>query len=103
MRRPRVTVNATVFAAAIRIHARVETDVGAVVVRDDRAAEIPIILRGELRPIFVREIFQVGFQRECFETISGISRCAAAVNRKRRRRRHQRFESVVAVHGDMFV
>ena len=45
MGRPRVTINAAVLAAAIGIHARLETDVGAVVMRDDRAGEIAVKFR----------------------------------------------------------
>ena len=50
-----VAINAAVFATAIRIQARLETDVGAVVVRDDRfrpvAKELCFATRSVLRHI----------------------------------------------------
>ena len=45
MRRPRVTINTTVLATAIRIDAGLETDVRRVVIREDRLRFVFEILR----------------------------------------------------------
>ncbi len=51
MSRPRVTIDAAVLAAAIRIHARFESNVRAVVAGDNRLRPIAKILGGASRPL----------------------------------------------------
>ena len=57
MRRPRITIDAAVFASAIRIEAHLEADVRAVVLGDDAARRIRKILRR--RPAQALEILVV--------------------------------------------
>src|SRR5438876_6432312 len=47
MARPSVTINATVFASSVGVDRAVETDVGRIVVRDDRARALDRHLRLE--------------------------------------------------------
>src|SRR4051812_30553157 len=83
MRRPRVTVNATMLASAIRIDAVLESDVGAVVVRDDRARRVAKEFRRWRDRQLVRiEIVELRFEVDRLESIRRIARRAAAMNGK---------------------
>ena len=77
MRRPRVTINATVFAAPIRIHTRFETDVRAVIARDNRLRAVAKIPGRAARPflLFRRiDIDNTGtIDMQLLETIGRIS------------------------------
>ena len=53
MGRPRITVDATMLAAPIRIHTRFETDVWAVIARDNRLRAVAKILSRAARPLLL--------------------------------------------------
>src|SRR5258708_25181915 len=86
MSRSRETINAAMLAAAIRIDARFESDIGAFVVGDDRFGFVFEILSRPTR-FFVRVrivIYQIDVRKidmEFFETIGWTPRRATAVNR----------------------
>src|SRR5215831_12368128 len=53
MARPRVTIDATMFAAAVRVDRAVEADIRRVVASDDRACRVDAQRRGQWRRLFV--------------------------------------------------
>src|SRR5207249_10619890 len=96
--RPRVTINAAVLAAAIRIHARFESNVRAVVAGDNCLRPIAKILSGTPRPlpwpavalrrrlisrVDINGIDVLNVDMQLFESISRTPGCASAVNRFR--------------------
>src|SRR5437660_10287948 len=76
---PRVAIDATVLAAAIRIDAGLETDVRALVVGYDCLAVVAKELRPKKRLLF-RIPFGIGFEMDFLEAIRRIFRCAACGN-----------------------
>jgi len=52
MSRPREAIDTAVLAAAVRIDARFETDVGTLIPRDNRFRSVPVIFSAT-RPILV--------------------------------------------------
>src|SRR5438552_11459042 len=92
MRRPRVTINAAVLATAIRVHARLETDIRTAIARDDRFRAIAEKLRRPPRPhrvarVGIDNIDIIMIDMELFETICRAPRRAAAADRRRTLRR----------------
>jgi hypothetical protein len=82
MERPRVAVNAPVFATAIRIDACLEADVRAGVVGDDLFCSIPKKLGLAPRPIFFLKIdIFILFDVERLESICRTPRCAPSMDR----------------------
>jgi hypothetical protein len=82
VRGPRVAINAAVLAAAIRIEARLKTDVRAVVARDDSLAVVLEKLRARsLRTATIRVIFGIpifiAFEMDFLEPVRRIFRRAA--------------------------
>ena len=80
MRGPRITINAPVFTAAVRIDARLEPDVRAVVGRDDG---LRCILK-ELclwRGLFVCGAVLVNLIYDVLEPVGRVFRCAPTPNR----------------------
>src|ERR1019366_6130600 len=55
MRRPGIAVNATMLAATIRIDARVKTDIGAVIVRQDGSGGIAEEQRTGSRVVWIEK------------------------------------------------
>ena len=76
MIRPGVTIDATVLAAPIGIDAGLETDVRAVVIRDDGAGAVFEEL-GAGRRVFFRIPIGIGFEMDFLEAIGRIAGCAA--------------------------
>ena len=92
MRRPRVTINAAVLATAIRIQARLKTNIRTVVARDNRFRAVAKILRFAPRPLFHRRnrIDNVGIRyinMKFLEAIGRAPRSTATVDRFRALRR----------------
>ncbi len=81
----RVTIDAAVLASPVRIDAGLETDIRAVVVRDERAA---VVFEEDCarQRIFLRVPISVGFELDFLEAIGRIIRCAAARIRTARHR-----------------
>jgi hypothetical protein len=76
VKRPRVAINATVFAAAIRIQARAEANIRAVIVADDGLA----VVLEKLRPwqhIVVRIPIFIRFKLNLLKPVRRIFRRAA--------------------------
>ena len=71
-----VTVNATVLATAIRIQARREADVRAVIVSNDRFAVVDVKLRARQHVFFGIPV-SVRFEMDFLEAIRRILRRAA--------------------------
>ena len=80
MRRPRIAINAAVLATPIGIQARLETDIRAVITRDDRFRAVTKILCRALLPIFFDKIDIANIDMELFETIRRTPRRATAVD-----------------------
>ena len=109
MGRPRVTLDAAVLAAAIRIQARFETDVGTIVSSDDRFRSVTKILcrtsrlflggRIDIHTINVRQI-----DVQLFEPIGRAPRCATPAdgNGALRRLRNDRPEFLFRRHSVKF-
>ena len=84
MRRPREAVDAAVFAPAVRVNTGFETDIGALIARDNRFRRIPVIF-GRSWFFFVvtvrlNDIDVAEIEVKLFESIGRAPRCAAAVN-----------------------
>src|SRR5256885_13249952 len=77
---PRVTIDAAVLTTAVRIHARLEANVRAVVITDDRAGSVPKELRSRQR-IFLRIPILIGFQINLFEPVGRIAGSSASWDR----------------------
>ena len=91
MRRPGVTINAAMLAAAIRIEAGCETDIRTVVARDDGPAVVLVKLRAwSLRTgiIVVRIPICVRFEMNFLEPVRRIL-CRAAMGGNLFLRRHE--------------
>src|SRR6266446_5724614 len=83
MRRPRIAINAAVLATAIRIQARLETNIGAVIARNNRLRIIAKKLcRALWPPLLVVKIDIVKIDMQFFETIGWTPGSAAAMNRR---------------------
>ena len=83
--RPGIAIDAAVLAAAIRIEARLESDIGTIVASDDRFRDVAKILRLPARPFFalgidIDNIRIVKIEMEFFEPISRAPRCATPVD-----------------------
>lgn len=76
MRRPRVAINAAVLATAIRIQARLKTDVRTVVAADDRLGEVLEKLRARQR-IIVGIPVGIRFEMKFLKSVRRIFRRAA--------------------------
>src|SRR5438105_1009730 len=76
MERASIAVNAPMLAAAIRVDARFETDIRAIVVSDNFAGAVLEKLRARQR-VFLRVPIRIRFQMNLFETIGRIAICAA--------------------------
>src|SRR5437773_1959642 len=107
MKRPRVTINAAMLAAAIRIDAGIEADVRAVVGGDDRARLVSKKLRGGAGAFFHR-VISVFFVVQRFEAIGGINPRAAPANDGKfhaetpRHTEHMSiYRGIAALQGDM--
>ena len=72
----RITIDAAMLAASIRIDARLKTNVRAVVVSDDRAGAIFEKLRARQRVLF-RVPIRIRFEVYLLETIGRVAGCAA--------------------------
>ena len=80
MRWPGVTVDASVFTAAIRIDAGFEPDVWAVIVTDDGTGSV----LKELRPgqgILFRITFEIGLEMDFIKAVGRVAACAACGER----------------------
>ena len=80
MRGPRVTINATVLAAAVGIDAGVEADVRAVVVGQDAGGAVVEKLRARPGMGFAVLGVRIPFEVEGFEAIGRIGGGAAPLN-----------------------
>jgi hypothetical protein len=79
MSRSGITIDATVLAPAIRVNARLESDVRAVVVCDDGLSEIAIVDRLPSRSLGIVLVLRIRLEMERLEAVAGIKRSAAAV------------------------
>lgn len=79
MKWPGVTINTTMLAAAIRIDARLEAHVRAVVVGDDGTGMVLEKQRAWQR-VFLRIPIRVAFEMDRLEAVGGIARRAAGGN-----------------------
>ena len=77
-----VAVDAAVLAAAIGIDAGFETDIGTVVVSDDRAGAVFEKLSAR-RGIFFRIPIRIRFEMKFLEAIRRVADCAARGRRRR--------------------
>src|SRR4051812_42501533 len=77
---PRVTIDAAVLTAAVRIHTGLKTNVRAVVIADDRAGSVPKELRSRQR-ILIRIPILIGFQINFFESVGRIAGSSASWDR----------------------
>ena len=91
--RPRKAVDAAMLAAAIRIDARLESDIRAVVPRDDRFRQVPEKLRLPPRlfllftgRIDLHDIRVAEIDVKFFKPVGRIPRSASSMDRRRRRR-----------------
>ena len=71
VKRPRIAINAAVLAAAVRIDAGFESDIRAVVVRNDRGRPIAEKL-GARKRIILRIPIRVGLQMDFFEAVGRV-------------------------------
>src|SRR6476620_7450218 len=71
------------LTTAIGIDARLETDIRAVVMRDDRAGEIAVVDGLAARPLGIVFFLGIGLEMERFEAIGGVEASAAAMDRTR--------------------
>src|SRR5262249_57848243 len=78
VRGARVAVHAAVFTAAVRVHARVEADVGAVVGRDDRARGIGEELRRRAQGLEARGLL---LRRRAPDRLEAVGRIAGGAAR----------------------
>jgi hypothetical protein len=76
MKWPRIAINAAVLAAAVRIDAGFEADIGAVVVRNNRGRPIAQKL-GARKRIILRIPIRVGLQMDFFEAVGRVGFRAA--------------------------
>ena len=85
MRRARVTINASVLAAAVRIDRVREAHVRAIVLCDDRAAGIAKVLRRwrDIRIVFRAAMLRLRIENDRIKSIRRILRRAATVDGKR--------------------
>ena len=79
MSRARVTINATVLAAAVRIDARLKSNIGTVVARDNRLRGISKEKSPNWTQVFIDLIRRLFLNMKCLETIGWIDRGAAGV------------------------
>src|SRR5206468_12688262 len=73
-----IAVNAAVLAATVGIDAEREVDIGAVVLRQDRARGIDVVFRRDRTALLCR-VLLLGLHREPFESIWRIGLCSASL------------------------
>ncbi len=81
VRWPGVTINAAVLAAAIGIDARFETDIGAVVMCDDRPGEIAVVNGAAGWPFRVVFVLRIRLYVERLKAVGRIPGSASSVDR----------------------
>jgi hypothetical protein len=82
VRRPRVTVNASVLAAALRIDASFKSDVMTVIAGDDCFGAVAKKFRSSRRPILIKgcEIVRFELDMKFFESTCRIARRSTTVD-----------------------